>query len=186
MDTENGGTINSASLSGAIPPSTNGSLTACSGATSPNAATTKPTTVPGLPHGTRTIEKSGDSGGRDLTKANPVLGGWPRVAAEMEKRPIFQSFERFRQLNIKMLLYYQVELAMLQERLEMEEISDAGSTFNENRGFRTDASTMIPDVGPPDRVTSVQWDIVKRIRGVLKEYSKLDRDGAGTSYVDQC
>ncbi|KAF2627732.1 hypothetical protein BU25DRAFT_410864 [Macroventuria anomochaeta] len=47
--------------------------------------------------------------------------GWPRLAEVMSQVPEFAAFPRFRELNVKNLLYYQVELELLRQQIEREE-----------------------------------------------------------------
>lgn len=47
--------------------------------------------------------------------------GWPRLAEIMAQVPEFAAFPRYRELNVKNLLYYQVELELLRQQIESEE-----------------------------------------------------------------
>jgi hypothetical protein len=93
----------------------------------------------------------------------------------MAMKPGLESFSRFRELNVKNLLYYQVQLAALEKDLEESEDTD----YSEQRGekYATYAVNMIESVdddlgtgagGRQDR----QVDIVMKIRRILKEYNK--------------
>lgn len=50
--------------------------------------------------------------------------GWPRLAELMAHTPEFAAFPRFRELNTRNLLYYQVELQLLQRQIELQEEDD--------------------------------------------------------------
>jgi hypothetical protein len=69
------------------------------------------------------------SGGPDvigiMSGEEPGLDeGWPLLARLMEKNPEFEGFTRFRELNVKNLLYYQVELDYVSNLLRREELRD--------------------------------------------------------------
>jgi hypothetical protein len=103
-------------------------------------------------------------------------------------KPGLESFSRFRELNVKNLLYYQVQLAALEKDLEESEDTD----YREQRGekYAKFADNMIESVdddlgtsasGRQDR----QVDIVMKIRRILKEYSKETRVAEATKLSNQ-
>jgi hypothetical protein len=47
--------------------------------------------------------------------------GWPHLADKMAKVPEYAAFPRFRQLNVKNLLYYQVQLKSLEKKILKQE-----------------------------------------------------------------
>lgn len=47
--------------------------------------------------------------------------GWPRLAEIMAEVPEFAAFPRYRDLNIKSLLYYKAQLDVLQEKIMEKE-----------------------------------------------------------------
>jgi len=96
----------------------------------------------------------------------PVLG-WPRLALLMAKTPDFAALPRFRDLNLKSLLYYQVELTMLRERLHKREYRDQRSSSDTNE-YAEFAECLIKSK------TSKQYKLIKDIRELLKEYSEFD------------
>lgn len=104
---------------------------------------------------------------------NPVQG-WPQVAMLMAKTPDFASFSRFRDLNIKSLLYYQAELTRLRKKLHEEELEDARRGDAEASKYARRADMLINSEEPNDS----QWELVKQIRVVLKEYSELNCRGS--------
>ncbi|KAH8887885.1 hypothetical protein GQ53DRAFT_768191 [Thozetella sp. PMI_491] len=96
----------------------------------------------------------------------------------MAKQPGFQSFSRFRELNVKNLLYYQVELAGLEADLQAAEESDVNDGFRYNR-FAVDmiesheitsAEENLSE-GEKDRKKQ-QSELVFKIRLLLKEYNE--------------
>lgn len=99
---------------------------------------------------------------------NPVPG-WPQLAVLMAKTPDFAAFPRFRDLNIKSLLYYQVQLNLLRSQLLEKEGEDAASDPN---GERSDFAERVDYMVDASGEDSEQFKIVERMRKVLKEYSK--------------
>ncbi|KAH8891763.1 hypothetical protein GQ53DRAFT_746258 [Thozetella sp. PMI_491] len=96
--------------------------------------------------------------------------GWPRVANLMAQKPGIASFSRFLELNIQNLLYYQVELAYLENKLHQFESLDSMS----RRGYESNARKLVQcgerfPVGSEQRQ---QWDLVCKIRTTLKEYNE--------------
>jgi hypothetical protein len=95
--------------------------------------------------------------------------GWPRVALLMAKTPDFAAFSRFRDLNVKNLLYYQAQLTRLRQKLHKQEYDDSRNMGEDDeiRKFASRADFLMTAEG------SAQLKIVLEIRGLLKEYSKL-------------
>jgi len=96
-----------------------------------------------------------------------ALPGWPQLAEVMAKTPDFAAFPRFRDLHIKSLLYYQVELTKLRNKLRDQEYEDNG-TAGDAGDFAERADFLVDE----DNQDSAQFTIIKDIRRVLKEYSK--------------
>jgi hypothetical protein len=89
--------------------------------------------------------------------------GWPLLAKLMVRHQHFEAFSRFRDLNVKNLLYYQVELEMIRHELEKQERSDRGEiSTGEYAKYAQDLIGTATD----------QWDLVRKLRDCLKEYSK--------------
>ncbi len=92
--------------------------------------------------------------------------GWPLLAKVMEQNPELEAFSRFRELNIKNLLYYQVELASIKEDLEEQEKWDRSQCSpRSNEDYSMYADNMIQD-------DSAQWKLVLKLRRCIREYSK--------------
>jgi hypothetical protein len=108
-----------------------------------------------------------DSSRASVTFPHDALPGWPQLAEVMAKTPDFAAFPRFRDLNIKSLLYYQVELTILRDKLHHQEYKDSGES-GESGPFAERADFLV-DV---DNQESPQFKIIKDIRRVLKEYSE--------------
>jgi len=98
---------------------------------------------------------------------NPVEG-WPRVALLMAKTPDFAAFSRFRDLNVKSLLYYQAQLFTLRRKLHEQEYDDSRNTDEDedNSDFASRADFLMTAEG------SEQLKLITEIRRLLKEYSK--------------
>ena len=90
------------------------------------------------------------------------IQGWPQLALLMAKTPDFATFSRFRDLNIKSLLYYQAQLTVLRKKLHDLEYADAGK----GKIWAERADKLVEDT------KSDQFLLVKDIRIVLKEYSE--------------
>jgi len=101
-----------------------------------------------------------------------ALEGWHALAQLMANTPDFAAFPRFRDLNIKSLLYYQAELTKLREELhEIEwrdhregELSGAPDP-SKNVGY------LLETKNDEDERDRMQYKKVAEIRMVLKEYS---------------
>lgn len=90
---------------------------------------------------------------------------WPQVSELMSDTPEFASFNRFSDLQIRSLLYYQAEIEALKEKLKDEEWDD----YRRGNG---DAATYCRRAKYLVASDSDQWKIMKKIRVVLKEYSE--------------
>jgi hypothetical protein len=95
--------------------------------------------------------------------------GWPHVAMLMAKTPDFASFSRFRDLNIKSLLYYQAELTKLRKKLHEQEWEDYRRGDNKARDYAERADFLI---NSKKKDCHEQWKLVEEIRIILKEYSE--------------
>ncbi|KAK4163998.1 putative isoleucyl-tRNA synthetase, partial [Cladorrhinum sp. PSN259] len=95
--------------------------------------------------------------------------GWPLLAKLMTEKPDFEAFPRYSELNIKNLLYYQVELASIKSNLERIEHDDFATSAEEavdnEHEFHKWAETLI-------NTQTDQWDEVKKLRRCLKEYNE--------------
>lgn len=89
--------------------------------------------------------------------------GWPHLAHLMASTPEFAAFSRFRDLNIKSLLYYQCELNVLREKLNYKENVD----LNNGNDYNVNAEKLITADPVPE-----QYKMILDIRALLKEYSE--------------
>jgi len=118
------------------------------------------------------------------------LPGWPEVAILIADTPDFQALPSFRDLTIKSLLYYQAELTQLRTKLydaEYEDFSPGKSRkirgadkYAENLEylFRSQNSKN-PNA---HKHLHKQWDLIAKIRQVLKEYRKSNWEFQAADY----
>ncbi|GAB1315611.1 hypothetical protein MFIFM68171_05821 [Madurella fahalii] len=125
------------------------------------------------------LDKSQPSSGHGLNSANLAAQepteldeGWPLLARLMEKQPEFEAFARFRLLNIKNLLYYQVELDYLKDKLEEEEIRDRKiSMADPEHNFFEEPNKMIRHWAKT-KGKCEQWKLVLKLRDCLHGYNE--------------
>jgi hypothetical protein len=112
-----------------------------------------------------------------LGDPNKRARGWPSLAQVMAEKRGLESFARFRELNIKNLFYYQAELEALQWTLKCIEDDDAVKyTYAKDAGELMCPLNQTDDRQAPEteqtREAREQRDLILKIRGLLKEYSK--------------
>lgn len=99
------------------------------------------------------------------------MEGWPLLAELMAATPSFEAFSRFQKLNIRNILYYEIELKTLELDLETREWKDMSNPLPEEseKGYMSEIhespELMIGQMKCP------QWDRVKKLRVCLREYS---------------
>ena len=113
-----------------------------------------------------------DSDAESAIPPEDSMEGWPQLAQLMAQTPDFAAFPRFRDLQVKSLLYYQCELSTLRKKLHELEFTDKAKR---NKPYNENVDRMIRD-----RQTSDQFKTIEQIRIVLKKYSMLWRDGIGS------
>lgn len=89
----------------------------------------------------------------------------------MAKTPDFAAFSRFRDLNIKSLLYYQAQLTLLRKELQDKESADNARPSGEKRSKFGERADFLVEADGENRN---QFVIVEKMRKVLKEYSACD------------
>jgi hypothetical protein len=83
--------------------------------------------------------------------------------------PEVVMFKRFGAPNARNLLYMQNELMFLEAKLKMAEAADAAAPKSEKQNYRKDFWCLLnSEIIGPD---TIQIDLVRRIRDLLKEYS---------------
>jgi len=109
---------------------------------------------------------------------NQIVDGWPKLARLISDNPGFEAFPSFKDLNIKMLLYYQAELHLLKEKLRKRECDDCIESERRqnnfcsanvyNNRFEHLLSLKELDKNNPDRE---QYNLVMEMRLLLEKYS---------------
>ncbi|KAK0616990.1 hypothetical protein B0T14DRAFT_255149 [Immersiella caudata] len=110
-----------------------------------------------------TIPESGD----------PAPLGWPSLAKAMAETPGYESFCRFRELNVKNLLYLQVEIAGLEEELKRIESEDKASREVPRMSYARCADRMLKSGNEKEEgsLGRKQCDTVWKIRDLLEKYN---------------
>jgi hypothetical protein len=102
--------------------------------------------------------------------------GWPKLVEVMVENSSFESFQAFRDLNIKSLLYYQAELVQLRKELHALEWKDhrkGGDSSELSSNVRSLLLTKPDDDDDDDDDDAQeQFNKLREIRKALKEYSK--------------
>ena len=94
-----------------------------------------------------------------------LIPGYPKFAGRMELIPEIAIFRRFGALNAQNLLYLQAQLVSLEQELRAREKEDSVSGHT-NYAFDWFWLQRSAEGGH-----CTQWDLVKKTRKMLKEYS---------------
>ncbi|KAK4112321.1 hypothetical protein N656DRAFT_798132 [Canariomyces notabilis] len=133
---------------------------------------TSVTNSPTLPRGAGSIlpspQPSGDYHGEKLEI------GWPGLAQELARNPALEAFPRFRELNVKNLLYYQVEITELESQLKKIEWTDHYTGIKPQSLYakRADKMLFAGRAGDEPDPVGTQRQLVYKIRQLLKEYNE--------------
>ncbi|KAI4926243.1 hypothetical protein J4E85_006535 [Alternaria conjuncta] len=104
-----------------------------------------------------------------------LIPGYPKLAGRMETMPEIAMFRRFGALNARSLLYYQSELAHLEDQLKELEAEDANSPDGKKATYSMNAfwlNTADFEVDGKLRDGDMrQRELVLQIRCVLKKYN---------------
>lgn len=116
-----------------------------------------------------------------IVTANMV--SYDALARLMSDHPELLIVRSYSSLNIKSLLYYEAELAHLEVELLEVESDDRDCGSSPRRDFVADWRSLSTAPGyvslmkaygqPRDEREALQWQIMCRIRAVLRDYSKL-------------
>jgi hypothetical protein len=91
----------------------------------------------------------------------------------MANTPDFATFARFRDLNVKSLLYYQAELTSLRQQLHRIEWRDHRiGTFPHSGDLTENLNFLILSEFSETKTGQRQMKLVRKMRGLLKEYSE--------------
>ena len=106
---------------------------------------------------------------------NRPVPGWPQLAWLVGKYPPLESFQTFRDLNVKSLFYYQAELETIRKELHSVEWDDYRASSDDNRSaFARNVDFLLfcrDDAENSPEQLPEQWKLILRMRGLLKEYS---------------
>lgn len=102
-----------------------------------------------------------------------LVPGYPRLAGQMGRLPQLGVFRRFGALNMRNLLYYQAELAHLEQDIIQTELDDARNTQDLRGDYCGNWADMSGSSTDDDHVSIAQWELVLKMRNLLKEYSKI-------------
>lgn len=97
------------------------------------------------------------------------IQGWPQLAQLMAQTPDLAAFPRFRDLQVKSLLYYQCELQVLRRKLHLLEYKDSA----DDKGYNQWADDLMKHGNK-----SKQFKLIEQIRVVLKKYSTFHGVGS--------
>jgi hypothetical protein len=112
-------------------------------------------------------------------KINVTMGSYSRLSSFMTEEPETYVFRTFNKLNVKNILYYQAELAHLEQELEEIEHADATCGISPRQDYarrwkKLQAGIELSDLDqqPNTQGAELQWQTFKKIRRVLEKYSK--------------
>jgi hypothetical protein len=136
----------------------------------PDSSKNSPTDSEFAPGTTNRDVQSSQSGQAVQKNLKIPVPGWPYVAKQMAETPDFTSFARFRDLNVKSLLYYQSQLTKLRIELHEQEWNDSRSVTGDAHVYAESAGILI-DSEEDETKDQKQWKLIQKIRKVLREYS---------------
>lgn len=97
------------------------------------------------------------------------VNGYPKVAGQIELLPETAIFRRFGGLNAQNLLYYQAELAGLEEELHRQQLQDSCSGHSGKANYAFSWYHLSRSDGDNEKR---QLQLVYRIRETLRLYSR--------------
>ncbi|KAI4639286.1 hypothetical protein J4E93_009465, partial [Alternaria ventricosa] len=110
-----------------------------------------------------------------LDPLHDLIPGYPMLAGRMGNMPEVAMFRRFGALNARSLLYYQAELAHLEDELQLLEAEDAKSKDGKKEKYTTNAFWLnTADFRPDGELRDGdkrQRDLIVHMRHILREYN---------------
>ena len=100
--------------------------------------------------------------------------GYHRLADFMGEYPDYAVYRRFGTLNSPNLLYLQAELVMLEQLLKKYAAEDTSSNAEHQPLYARNWMLLSNQGGPKSR-SKKQWNLMLRIRKVLRQYSESVR-----------
>jgi hypothetical protein len=123
----------------------------------------------------RTLSSEGEDEWPPAQNLKLPCHGWPALTNIMFENPGLESFQAFRGLHIKSLLYYQTQLEKIQQelhKLEWEDHNNRTFRLHDKLSKRADFLFKTETNFGPNDEGSRQILKVKEMRTVLKEYSE--------------
>lgn len=100
------------------------------------------------------------------------MDGYAKIASFMGQHPESALVLRFSDINLQNILYLQAEIYGLRADLRALESDNQASSSEELKQFSLDWSTLAQT--NVDGAPNLQWQKVKELRGLLKEYSETE------------
>lgn len=125
-------------------------------------------TATNTPSGPQT---NGTQAAASTTSDEYTLGGYHEIASMMARWPVTAIFKRFGFLSYLNILYLQAELEMLEKALLEKAQEDKTSPDKWRRQYFFAFNYMYEGLTESAETDLRQWQIVRRIRTLLKEYS---------------
>ena len=100
------------------------------------------------------------------------MEGYAKFASFMGEHPESALFLRFNDINLQNILYLQAEIYGLKEDLRRIEAQNQASSSEDLKNFHLDWSTLAQT--QENGQMNKQWQKVKQLRGLLKEYSETN------------
>lgn len=100
-----------------------------------------------------------------------AMGGYHDIAGMMTRFPITAVFKRFGFLNYLNILYFQAELAILEECIKEAAQKDRDSPDRERQKYFQSFRRLHEGRTENGEKDKTQWRLILRMRAVLKEYS---------------
>lgn len=147
------------------PPSTQASLD-CEMASTTTPSTSNSTSISTSTSASEQSARSGDEEAQSYPTNPP--SGYPLLAACMGQMPQMAMFRRFSAMNAQDLLYRQAEIVGMEKELHELQHRDANKT-GRPREYTQNWELLRHSARDGN---SEQWDLVKKLRMKLKEYSK--------------
>jgi len=88
------------------------------------------------------------------------------------KRPAFEAFPSFTDLNVKSLLYYEAQLILLRKKLHDAECDDYYNGDQLQQSYSQSMELLIESAEDSGMIPPGQWSLIEEIRTVLAKYSK--------------
>ena len=99
--------------------------------------------------------------------------GYRKLAKLMATDPCVSIFQRFSEANALNLLYLQAEICLVEDELGAVAWADSVSDDPKKNGFSVSVWRLKTYLSEETSETSRQWELVLKLRRLLKEYRKF-------------